>query len=139
MTDSIPWLRNQGFIDLKEERMGDLSQNFSKVEFACHDGCGFDDPDARLIKALQELREQVGSPLIVVSGCRCQHHNSGVGGANGSQHLLGKAADIRSDTLTPVELKTYAVKIPAFKNGGIGLYEGWLHVDVRHGMARWEG
>lgn len=119
--------------------MGDLSKNFSHKEFACHDGCGFDDPDSRLVEALQRLRDMIGSPLIVVSGCRCAHHNAEVGGAGGSQHLLGKAADIKSSTLTPLELKSYAVQIPAFRDGGIGLYQTWLHVDVRRGAARWEG
>lgn len=119
--------------------MGDLSANFNRAEFACHDGCGFADPDERLVAALQHLRELIGAPLIVVSGCRCAHHNAEVGGAGGSQHLLGKAADIRTASLTPAELKAYAVKIPGFRDGGIGLYKSWLHVDVRRGIARWEG
>ena len=31
-----------------------------------------------------------------------------------------------------------AIMIPAFANGGIGVYdEGFIHVDVRDGKARW--
>lgn len=34
--------------------------------------------------------------MIVTSGYRCEKLNKAVGGAKGSQHRLGQAADIRS-------------------------------------------
>ena len=51
------------------------------------------------IKALVEnvldpLREKYGKPIRVNSGYRCPNHNQKIGGATGSQHLKGEAADI---------------------------------------------
>lgn len=116
--------------------------NFSRRELACKCGCkpipaGIDANLARLARALQELRDLAGVPLIVTSGYRCPAHNQAVGGAPGSQHMHGLAADIWSKHLTPKELADLAEKIPAFANGGIGLYSRWVHVDVRNGRARW--
>lgn len=117
--------------------MGNLTENFSRCEFACRDNCGFNDVSSELVKALQKLRDAVGQPIHVSSGCRCSAHNRAVGGAKQSQHLLGRAADISTRWLTPAELKEYAEKIPEFEQGGIGLYKGFLHVDVRGHKARW--
>jgi len=36
--------------------MGDLSPHFSRHEFACRDGCGYDTPEPELLAALEELR-----------------------------------------------------------------------------------
>jgi uncharacterized protein YcbK (DUF882 family) len=118
------------------------TKNFSRRELACKCGCkivptGIAANLAQLAQALQQLRDLAGVPLIVTSGHRCPQHNAAVGGAKGSQHMQGIAADIWSKHLTPVELKALAEKIPAFANGGIGLYSRWVHVDTRKGPARW--
>jgi uncharacterized protein YcbK (DUF882 family) len=115
--------------------------NFTRRELACKCGCrvptGVDRNLAQLAQALQRLRDLAGSPLIVTSGYRCPAHNARVGGARGSQHVFGIAADIWSKRLTPKELYELAEQIPAFQNGGIGRYSSWIHVDVRNGKARW--
>jgi hypothetical protein len=43
---------------------------------------------------LDPLRELWGAPIIVTSGYRCARLNRLVGGAAGSQHMKGQAADI---------------------------------------------
>lgn len=43
---------------------------------------------------LDPLREAWGRPIYVNSGFRCSRLNKVVGGASGSQHLTGEAADI---------------------------------------------
>lgn len=117
------------------------TKNFTRRELACKCGCrvptGVDRNLAQLAQALQQLRDLAGVPLIVTSGYRCPAHNTSIGGARGSQHVFGSAADIWSKHLTPQEIKALAEKIPAFANGGIGLYSRWVHVDVRNGRARW--
>lgn len=73
--------------------MGDLSEHFSKSEFACKCGCNTPftiAPD--LIDALESIRDFVNLPLIITSGFRCPAHNAAVGG--GPEHPAGKAADI---------------------------------------------
>ena len=54
--------------------MGDLSENFSRHEFACKCGCGNDTVDAELIRVLQSVRARFGKPirflaLLALAGC----------------------------------------------------------------------
>ena len=49
---------------------------------------------ALIENVLDPLREKYGKPIRVNSGYRCPNHNLAVGGATGSQHLRGEAADI---------------------------------------------
>ena len=122
--------------------MGDLTKDFSRREFRCK--CGRKDCDAapldmRLVYALQELRDLIGLPLIVTSGCRCRWYNSRLPDASyNSRHLSGIAADIVCADLTPVELRHFAQAVPAFDKGGIGIYDWGIHVDVRGRRARWD-
>ena len=82
-------------------------RNFTRDEFACGCGCGFDDIDPLIVSTLQRLRDEVQRPVVVNSGCRCAEHNIKVGGSpatqgkpgTGSRHLYGKAADIRMHVL----------------------------------------
>ena len=53
--------------------------------------------EALVENVLDPLRERYGKPIIVNSGYRCAKHNAEVGGASGSQHMRGEAADIRPD------------------------------------------
>ena len=45
---------------------------------------------------LDPLREKWGAPIIVTSGYTCPALNRAIGGASGSQHTKGEAADIRT-------------------------------------------
>lgn len=72
---------------------------FKEKEFACK-CCGQLPPLAREnVKALVDVildpvREQLGKPIVVNSGYRCEKHNKAVGGVRNSQHLQGQAADV---------------------------------------------
>ena len=46
-------------------------------------------------EVLEPLRANVGKPIIISSGYRCNQLNVKVGGAYSSQHMLGEAADIK--------------------------------------------
>ena len=119
--------------------MGDLSRNFSGDEFKCP-CCGRMQVHSDLITGLQCLRDKAGAPLYILSGYRCERHNTRVGGSPRSQHLLGKAADIRIEWYSSRDTYDLASRQPEFDNGGIGLYpdQGFVHVDVRvNGPARW--
>lgn len=78
----------------------DASEHFRFAEFACR--CGGALPGCRrilvdrlLLDGLEAYRQLVGGPVDVVSGYRCPERNRRVGGASRSQHLTGKAADVR--------------------------------------------
>lgn len=47
---------------------------------------------------LDPLRKAYGQPIIVSSGYRCPELNKAVGGARTSQHTLGQAADIHTES-----------------------------------------
>ena len=126
--------------------MGDLTKNFSWLEFASGDGA-WTPPDVaevierELAPALQRIRDEVG-PLRITSGYRSPAHNAAVGGAQKSQHLTGRAADLQivgehdTDALaTVIEDLISAGEIP---EGGLGRYQSWVHYDTRGTRARWD-
>ena len=110
-------------------------RNFKRDEFLCPCGCGFDDIDPLIVTTLQRLRDEVQRPVIVNSGCRCRSHNAAVKGAPQSQHMQGKAADIRIDGMTSREIFDTLRRL--YLDGE--LYVGYVyaingrsvHVDVR--------
>ena len=114
-----------------------LSRNFTSEEFECKCGCGQANMSDVLIESLQLLRDLIALPITVTSGYRCIEHNKKVGGSKGSQHLTGRAADIKVDGMSSLELDSYVQAIPTFYDGGVGMYSSWVHVDVRGYRARW--
>lgn len=97
------------------------------------------DPD--LISKLEDFQTKIGLSVIVTSGYRPQ--------SDGSQHQLGKAADI----MVPSGMSLLSLYKVAEDCGftGIGIYPDWrlegkklggLHVDVRDRQgphAKWMG
>lgn len=122
-----------------------FSPNFTKAELRCK--CGKCKPipavDIELEKTawtLEVLREMAGGRSVIVhSGARCHAHNAAVGGAENSQHLYGVAADVTIRGMPPSLVARIAETIPTYKNGGIGRYTDFTHVDRRKGPARWVG
>ena len=74
--------------------MANSTKNFSVSEFTCHCGCGFNIIDQRVINMAQTIREALGIPVRVNSGCRCEKHNVAVGGVKSSNHTKGLASDL---------------------------------------------
>lgn len=113
------------------------AEYFVRGEFACKCGCGFDTVDAELLRQLDRLRHHFDSPTVITSGCRCRGYNKLVGGASGSKHLEGKAADLQVSGVSPEEVYNYLdSKFPGMY--GLGLYKTWVHFDVRSQPARWQ-
>ena len=69
------------------------TKNFKVSEFACHH-CGENNIDQRVLDMAQTLRDELGVPVRVNSGYRCEKHNAKVGGVKGSFHTKGMAADL---------------------------------------------
>ena len=115
-----------------------LSANFKVREFACSDGS---DPvfiDSELVAVLQKIRNHFGQAVTITSAYRTPTHNKDVGGTTYSQHLYGKAADIKVKGVTPKKVYDYAEDILKGK-GGIGIYNTFTHIDVRAEKSRWIG
>ena len=113
-----------------------ISDHFSSKEFACKCGCGFSRVDPELLEVLEKIRSRIGdNPIFINSACRCEEHNGNVGGSPKSQHVEGKAADIRSNHASVDVLSFHANDILGSK-GGVGIYDTFCHVDVRDGYWR---
>ena len=96
-----------------------LSANFTVAEFACKDGSDPVFVDSSLAALLQKIRDHFGRPVVITSGYRTVAHNKSVGGAAYSQHLYGRAADIRVQGIPVEQLAAYAETcLPG--TGGIG-------------------
>lgn len=118
--------------------MGDISENFSRSEFACKCLCGFAVVDVDLIKVLETVRSHFKRPVKINSACRCNEHNERVGGSQGSKHKLGIAADIVVKDVKPYDV--YLFLDGHMPNSyGIGFYQTFTHIDVRKTKARWRG
>lgn len=120
-----------------------LTNNFSLSEFECKCGCKMPEFVKENVKELAEnlqvLRDVVGR-IDLTNAYRCEEHNAAVGGSSNSQHIKGKAADIKSNTLSPSEIASITddlMKSEKFKLGGIGIYNTFTHVDIRGYKARW--
>ena len=85
-----------------------LSANFTVAEFACKDGSDPVFVDSSLAALLQKIRDHFGRPVVITSGYRTAAHNKSVGGAAYSQHLYGRAADIRVQGIPVEQLAAYA-------------------------------
>ena len=109
----------------------------------CRCGCGKGQADSRLVEGIAKLDELVhekyGVHLRCNSGYRCPKHNAAVGGAKGSKHCLGQAADLSATGVPITGLVSLAESVPEFRSGGIGAYiqENFVHVDVRDRASRW--
>lgn len=115
-----------------------LSKNFTVKEFACSDGTDTVFISLALVNLLQKIRNHFGKAVIINSAYRTEAHNKSIGGATYSQHKYGLAADIHINGVTPKEIAAYVETLMP-SSGGIGIYQSFVHVDVRRVKSRWNG
>lgn len=123
-----------------------LTENFHSSEFMCRDGTPVPEellPNVQLLADnLQVLRDYLGEPIHVNSGYRTPSYNKKIGGAPKSFHVKAMAGDITAKSKTPKQLNAIIEKLIAqglMMQGGLGLYPGFNHYDVRGRKARWKG
>ncbi|SMP57148.1 YcbK family protein [Anoxynatronum buryatiense] len=112
-----------------------VSENFYLREFECKDGSHQVRLHPQLLEKLQQLRNKLKRPVIITSGYRNPAHNARVGGSPTSQHLLGTAADLQ---VTGVSIHQLALEARQVGFTGIGIYDTFVHVDVRATPASWD-
>lgn len=121
-----------------------VTKNFNLSEF--NSKCGRTMPEnvkkniIELIKNLQVIRDEVNKPISITSGYRSPEHNAKVKGAKNSQHVQGTAVDLKVQGMTPKEVAPIIerlIKEKKIKEGGIGVYNTWVHYDIRGIKARW--
>ena len=115
--------------------MGDLSKHFSRWEFECKCGCGFDTVDVETLGAAETIRAYFDARTTITSGCRCEAYNYKIGGAKNSQHKKGRGLDIVVDGVSPKEVAEFAEELGL----SVGRYNTFTHIDTRSGSpARWD-
>lgn len=121
-----------------------LTNNFYLSEFKCNDGTEVPShliPNVQLLaEQLQALRDVLKAPIHINSSYRHEEYNRGVGGSKRSQHLLAKAADIRVDGYDSniiYDLIEELIRNGEMTQGGLGLYNTFVHYDIRKNKARW--
>ena len=120
-----------------------LSEHFTSSEFDCKGAgcCKETIINPQLVEYLQAIRSHFNQPITITSGYRCSTHNTRVGGATGSRHSKGDAADIVVKNVSSREVAKYAESIGI---KGIGLYETaddgyFTHIDTRTTKSFWYG
>lgn len=136
--------------------MAKITLHFDSKEFAqraWEKGPGVDYPKdwqpvrlKALCDALEIIRAELGGKAItVLSGYRSEAFNRSIGGAKLSQHVQGRAADIKVAGVPAAKVQEVVLrlcndgKLPMIK--GLGSYPTFTHVDVRIStkLVRWTG
>lgn len=122
-----------------------LTKNFLINEFYCNDGTPI--PNnlignvTELANNLQVIREVVGVAINITSSYRHEEYNKDIGGALNSKHITAEAADIQVSGYPPnliYDLIEELIRCGDMKEGGLGLYNTFVHYDVRGTKARWD-
>lgn len=127
------------------------SAHLSWHELACKDGTAYPlkwqtSRAVPLAAAFEAIRHACGGrPISVLSAYRTPEHNRRIGGAKHSQHVEGRALDLRPPAGYDVS-EFYRVvsdlarsSVPSIR--GIGKYQTFVHIDIRPGahLALWRG
>lgn len=122
-----------------------MTEHFHINEFRSKDGEYFPKHTQENLKVLAEqleiLREHFGAPIKINSGYRSPKYNAKIGGELNSQHLLGNAADIVVQGISPDDVADaieFLIEGKMMKQGGLGRYTTFTHYDIRGRKARWD-
>jgi hypothetical protein len=128
----IPLVRVAG----REERQ--LSNNLTVGDLAASDGAAYARISDELVGLLENIMGATDKPIFITSGYRhpTLNFDPRVGGAARSQHMAGRAADISSPRLSPLDLAEIVLDVTDCRVA-VGLGEVFVHVDVRGRLASW--
>lgn len=122
-----------------------LTKNFHLDEFHCNNGekvpAEYLDNVKQLANQLQNLRDVLGVPITITSAYRTPHYNTIIGGAESSKHLTAEAVDIQVKGMKSVEVWFVIQDLINWEQmieGGLGIYNDWVHYDIRGVKARWD-
>jgi uncharacterized protein YcbK (DUF882 family) len=132
------------FMSKKKPVPNQLTKNFHIDEFRSKDGALFPEEVKynllELAQNLQVLRDYIGFPIYINSGYRSIEHNKAIGGVNNSFHTKGMASDIHVKEYTSkalAEMIEYLIKEGKMKQGGLGVYDSFVHYDIQGKKVRW--
>jgi uncharacterized protein YcbK (DUF882 family) len=127
-----------------------ITPHFTWSEFACHNGVPVPDELKQnvidLCGELERIRAIFDRPIIILCGYRTQAYNDMLRKSDPlvalhSEHILGKAADIQIPPFNSITVRDkilYMINTIQILQGGLGLYDNFVHYDIRGGIARWD-
>lgn len=110
-------------------------KHFKRKEFKCKCGniyCnGYPaEPQEKLVKVADRVREHFNASATVSSGLRCKQHNANVGGVSNSRHLSGKAMDFCIAGKTAAQVLAYVQKQPEIRYS-YAIDNRFVHMDIQ--------
>lgn len=98
----------------------------------------------RALLAADHIRQEWGSPVIVVSGYRSDAYNRLVGGAARSRHVEGDALDLRPVSGSLDDFGSLCARVLAwYENRGVTTgfkrYSSFVHIDIGGRARSWRG
>lgn len=115
-----------------------VSEHFKLREFKCNDNSRVVVLNSELVAVLETVRRHFGTAIKIDSGYRTVAYNSTLKNSSPkSQHTHGNAADIVVSGIKPIDVYNYLNKTHP-NTYGIGIYNTFVHIDVRPTKSRWD-
>lgn len=92
----------------------------------------------KLALVWDQVREIVDFPITMNSVYRNELYNKLVGGASASQHMQGTAGDGSGKSNVAIFEAAHHLRDKGVFKGGIGIYNTFVHIDVRGQNADWD-
>ena len=125
-------------VSLPENLDAIVSEHFKLREFKCNDNSRVVVLNDELVAVLENARQYFGKTIKINSGYRTVAYNSTLKNSSPqSQHTHGNAADIVVSDVKPIDVYNYFNKTYPDKYG-IGIYNTFVHIDVRPTKSRWD-
>ena len=131
-------------VPLENKTYGTENFSIKEMEYSCEIPAELLDNAQEVLENLQILRNELKRPIKIIpgGGYRDLQLNTQCKGAKDSQHLQAKASDIRVEGVTPAQVQQTILKLIGqgkMKKGGVGIYETFVHYDVRGTLTQWKG
>lgn len=135
MKQSVYWVED---VTTPDNRDAKVSEHFKLREFKCGDNSRVVVLNDELVVVLETARRYFGKAIKIDSGYRTVAYNSTLKNSSPkSQHTHGNAADIVVSGIKPKDVYDYFdQKYP--NTYGIGIYNTFVHIDVRPTKSRWD-
>ena len=115
-----------------------VSEHFKLREFKCNDNSRVVVLNSELVAVLEMARRHFGKAIKINSGYRTVAYNSTLKNSSpDSQHTHGNAADIVVVGVKPIDVYNYFNSYYP-DTYGVGIYNTFVHIDVRPNKARWD-
>ena len=125
-------------VTLTENLDANVSEHFKLREFKCNDNSRVVVLNDELVAVLENTRQHFGKSIKINSGYRTVAYNSTLKNSSPqSQHTHGNAADIVVSDVKPIDVYNYFNKAYPGKYG-VGIYNTFVHIDVRPTKSRWD-